>query len=156
MKPKLKAIKSLHNAKPGQFVVLTRPVKAYKAAYDNMCGDNDGRLLVTLEIPKGAIVFTGEPGNDKLRANFALVEKINVIKEEYDGPWDIKYSASKRTRKVAYSGIITRATDESTQVTYRPGLLVAPRGKEFSFDATQYAPGIHFFLSRKAALEHTG
>ncbi len=121
--------------------LVEESVLVYKAALSSK-----GRpVLVTLRLPKGTRINRNLTNKNKNRADKAVVVKINRV-NCYHSKWKPIYTTRKDSVNVAYSIY-------SSEFEYKVGLTIKPIAL-FSKTTEECASGIHFFSTKKAALNY--
>jgi hypothetical protein len=124
----------------GAFMTLKAAITVYKKTFFFAPGVYGYRSITILRLPKGAVVYTGQDRDGKMRVNKARVIKT-VSLSEIDG-----LSTGHEIKSEAHSHYCTG-------FKYRKGELVVPLCG-FSMRNSTCGSGIHFFLSRKDARDY--
>lgn len=133
---------------------------AYKAAYvlpfkeRGLVRFRNKRVLITLRIPKGALLNEKPPMDfprKKLRANRARVISIRLLTAKG------AFSKKKQKLTTSYAGFHLLPPQIGSPVVmdfvYKTGAVVKPRYKFDISDAT-CSSGIHFFRNKQRAMDY--
>lgn len=139
----------------GMFKTVKEPIKVWKKLRTRAWGGS--HYLAEMEIPAGARIYIDSDVlsecilEEKARTDKAKCLRIIKLesrwsKRKFD---DIYKTTKKHTKRVKH---VPYHIHRRGKITYSVGRMMVPH--QFSFNNDQCAGGIHFYFTKKAALNH--